>query len=206
MVKSSTARSRNKRGEGELLREEIVTAALEAVRAGGTPETITLRAISRRIGIAPTSIYAHFATMDDIFKAAAQVGFEELTAVLRQSAVKHKDPKRRLKALVTAYVLFGQAQPFLYRLLFLTPLKRTGEPIAGTAGGDAFGELLAAMATLSALGLSGHKDPLLGAALVWTALHGYVTLSTTHQDFPWPEQSKLLDELVHRVAAIASTG
>lgn len=49
--------ARNRRGEGALLRTEILTAATELIEAGGDERAVTLRAVARRAGIAAPSIY-----------------------------------------------------------------------------------------------------------------------------------------------------
>ena len=46
------ARQRNRRGEGDRLREEIITAASQIIGETGDDSALTLRAVARRIGIA----------------------------------------------------------------------------------------------------------------------------------------------------------
>ncbi len=196
--KAVAARPRNRRGEGNVLRDQIVEAALAAVSAGGGRDSITLRSLARDIGIATTSIYAHFETMDEILKAAADRAFGELTMVLRQASAADLAPVARLAALVGAYAAFGLAQPAIYRLLFGTPLLATGRPIDGTSGGEAFGELSAAVAACIDAGLSRQTDAQQAATLLWVALHGYVALTVTLPDFPWPERQAFLEALVRR--------
>ena len=52
---AQTARSRNRRGEGHQLREELIEAASELLARGTSEEALSLRAVAREVGIAPTS-------------------------------------------------------------------------------------------------------------------------------------------------------
>ena len=51
-VQAAPARRRNRRGEGDRLREEIVTAASQMIGEAGDDTALTLRGVARRIGIA----------------------------------------------------------------------------------------------------------------------------------------------------------
>ena len=57
---SAQSRRRNRRGEGERLREEIITAASQMIGETGDDTALTLRGVARRVGIAAPSIYRHF--------------------------------------------------------------------------------------------------------------------------------------------------
>ena len=51
------ARRRNRRGEGDRLRDEIITAASQIIGETGDDSALTLRGVARRLGIAAPSIY-----------------------------------------------------------------------------------------------------------------------------------------------------
>ncbi len=53
-------RRRNPRGEGDRLREELITAASEMIADSGDVSQLTLRGVAKKIGIAAPSIYRHF--------------------------------------------------------------------------------------------------------------------------------------------------
>lgn len=206
-VRKPKSRPRNRRGEGSLLGQQIVAAALAAVNAGTPPETIALRSLARDVGIATTSIYAHFATVEDIIKAAAEEGFAALAVALARAVAGVRDPRQRLDALVQAYVRFATRQPALYRLLFATSFKKTAggrSKFDATRGGEAFAALREAMQACIDAGISEHRDATTAATMVWVALHGYVSLTTTHSDFPWRDKRRLLQALVARVAELKS--
>ena len=50
-------RRRNPRGQGDRLREEIISAASELIAESGDADQLSLRAVAKRIGIAAPSIY-----------------------------------------------------------------------------------------------------------------------------------------------------
>ena len=60
------ARRRNRRGEGDRLREEIITAASQMIGEAGDDSALTLRGVARRVGIAAPSIYRHFTDVDEL--------------------------------------------------------------------------------------------------------------------------------------------
>ena len=53
-------RRRNPRGQGDRLREEIISAASELIAESGDADRLSLRSVAKRIGIAAPSIYRHF--------------------------------------------------------------------------------------------------------------------------------------------------
>src|SRR3954467_2567811 len=63
------ARGRNRRGQGELLREEIIAAALRLLDELADDQALSLRAVAREIGIAATSVYIQFADRDLVLAA-----------------------------------------------------------------------------------------------------------------------------------------
>src|SRR4051812_16439696 len=102
---SARTRTRNRRGEGDLLRVEILAAATELLDSGGDPGAVTLRAVARRTGIAAPSIYRHFLDQPALVLAVLRQAFAELTDWLRSAADEAgDDPRRRLRALCLAYL------------------------------------------------------------------------------------------------------
>ena len=55
-TEKTAPRTRNRRGEGNRLRDEIVTAAVELLDETGDEGTVTLRSVARRVGIAAPKI------------------------------------------------------------------------------------------------------------------------------------------------------
>jgi AcrR family transcriptional regulator len=205
-------RKPNPRGAGGGLREEIVEAATRLVEGLPDPSGITLRGVAREAGVTAPSIYAHFDNLDAVMNAVIDRAFDALSAALEDARAVHEEPVARLQALCRAYASFAVTNPRLYALLFdrdqVPALQKaeSGELVPKSVdtmpGAHAFALLVQAISACVAAGRSTSSDPLREAILLWTALHGYVSLLRTTADFPWPSRNSMLDEYVSRLACL----
>jgi AcrR family transcriptional regulator len=203
-------RKPNPRGAGGVLRAEIVEAATRLVQGGAESSGITLRGVAREAGVTAPSIYAHFDNLDAVMDAVIDRAFAELSTTLENARAVHEDPVARLRALCRAYASFAVANPRLYALLFdrdqVPSLRKaeSGELVPKSVdtmpGAHAFGLLVHAIGACVAAGESTSADPLRDAMLLWTALHGYVSLLRSTADFPWPSRDSMLDQYADRLA------
>jgi AcrR family transcriptional regulator len=109
----------------------LVRAALELLEGGGTPD-LSLRAVARRAGVAPSAPYRHYADRDALLSAVAAVGYGDLAGAL---AAAHPAPATPddLAAVAVAYVEFALRRPALFRVMFGEPCDRdTAERVAAT--------------------------------------------------------------------------
>jgi AcrR family transcriptional regulator len=195
--KTDGRRVRNRRGEGDRLRTELVEAASRLLETVEGEETLSLRAVTREVGAAPQSLYLHFADKRALMRAVYEARFGELLDRLRtaaddaaRAAAPAKAPRARLAAICHAYCAYGTANPGPYRVLFGT----AGVPGLGPddmPGMDAFGLLRDAVAGCVPRARADRVTP--AAVCVWAALHGMVTLRTTRPGFPWPPADDLID-------------
>lgn len=74
-------RPRNRRGEGDHLRTEILVAVADLLDHGDE-RTATLRAVARAAGTAAPSIYPHFSDPQVIMLAVVREAFADLTGRL----------------------------------------------------------------------------------------------------------------------------
>jgi AcrR family transcriptional regulator len=116
-------RTRNRRGQGALLREDILVAATALLDETGTEEAVTLRAVARRAGITAPSIYSHFPDRQAILLAVVRDAFADLTRGLQAAeppSGRHQpaDTVARLLAVCEAYLDFAAQRPKVYRLMF----------------------------------------------------------------------------------------
>jgi AcrR family transcriptional regulator len=178
-------RSRNRRGEGRLLRTEILAAATDLLDAGGDDRDLTLRAVARRIGITAPSIYPHFPDRPAIVLAVVQHGVAEQTARIRSAIdAAGDDPRLRLEAACRAYVGFAQAHPERYRLM-----------VDSAPATEAVQILTDALTGCVAAGRSTSTDPRADARALWVGLHGLAHQHAVTATYPWPT------DIVTRVAA-----
>jgi len=102
----------------------------------GNPEDVSLRGLSRRIGISVTTVYRHFSSRDDLMASVAVEGFHELTAALEAAAA---DPNA-IAAVGLAYLDFALSRRGMFRLMFGPLLaQRSKYPALRTAADAAFG-------------------------------------------------------------------
>jgi AcrR family transcriptional regulator len=197
-------RTRNRRGEGARLREEIIAAATRLIEEKGQ-DAVSLRAIARRAGITAPSIYAHFEDLDDVLEAVVANTFDALAAYLRHGIEAHTDPVTRLRGTCHAYVAFGQEHPEQYAILFTRKVELSPEidkTVDSMLGAEAFAFLLDAVRECAAAGKSHSTKPIEDATALWVALHGYVSLRAAIPDYPWPPNDIVLDNLIDRVALL----
>lgn len=200
LEETTGSRRRNRRGQGGLLRDDILRAAAAMIEETGSEEAVTLRSVAREVGIAAPSIYAHFPDRDAILGAVIDEAFGELSAAVTAAVAAHADPVDRLLAGCRAYVHFGTDYPGRYRVLF----GRTPQPDTPVreAPMQSFQHLVDAVTGAAQAGRSASTDPFRDATLVWTGMHGIISLRAATPMFPWPALDTVVDELVRRLAQI----
>jgi AcrR family transcriptional regulator len=150
------------------LRAELVRAALELLDEGGATE-LSLRAVARRAGVAPSATYRHYADRDALVSAVAAVGYQELAQHL---AAAHPAPSTPddLAAVAVAYVLFAIQRPALFRVMFGEPCDRDSiERVAAT------GVISAYVAGIVQRSFRAD-DPAALAIAIWALVHGLAFL------------------------------
>lgn len=168
---TTVSRARNPRGQGSVLREQLVTATAELLEETGDAARVSVRAIATRAGVSPTALYLHFADRDALVAAAVAAGFAAFNDALSSAAAQHEDPDARLFALGLAYLEFTRRQPALYATIF----SARRPPVDATAGAAAFEGLENA---LRARAPEVSDDELTERAVaLWSSLHGYAMLS-----------------------------
>ena len=193
-------RRRNRRGEGDRLREEIITAASQMIGETGDETALTLRGVARRVGIAAPSIYRHFTDVDELKMAVVQRSFAEFARVRDAASDDGDDPAAALLARCRAYTAFAMANPGPYRYLF-SQHAPTGDPKRPPVDLPVFQALAESISRCQQAGLArAGDDPQWLAAQVWAALHGLVLLRLNAPGFPWPGP---LDQMAdHAVARL----
>ena len=208
------SRRRNARGAGQALRREIVSAAREVLIENGYESAVTLRGLARRIGIAPQSIYLHFAGPDEIVQAVTVETFAELGCVIAAAKDGIEMPRERLIAGCRAYMAFGIGNPHLYGLLFSRnrllrgeePSPAGGQPDTRTADAGPFAALMDGVRQCIADGSSGATDVLSTATQLWAAMHGLVMLRGNGYQFPWPDLTRTEIDLITSIARLREPG
>jgi AcrR family transcriptional regulator len=199
--KPPATRQRNKRGQGDLLRNDLIATTIALVEEN---EKLSLRAVARRLGIATTSIYLHFPDLDHLLAAVVERSFTELASTAANAGKRATDPADELRKRCRAYCRFALEHPHLYQLMFQSDLPQAtvADDANATPGRRAFDNLVAAVERCLQAGLAPpHDDPFRLAALIWTAEHGIVLARIARPTFPWPPLDRFVDEMVNRIMA-----
>jgi AcrR family transcriptional regulator len=202
----TATRTRNRRGEGAQLRDDIVTAAVALLDETGDESAVTLRAVARRVGIAAPSIYRHFADQPSIMLAVVQQAFDELNAELYGAlAAAGDDPRTRLFAVCTRYLEFARRHPGRYRTMFgglwmpdleASSLTEADLHALGQVSMDVLVEVLGGCV---ATGIATTTDVSADAVALWVGLHGLAHQQSVTVSFPWPADiaERLVVALAH---------
>ncbi|WP_084485655.1 TetR/AcrR family transcriptional regulator [Humibacter albus] len=187
---SSPQRRRNPRGQGTVLRDQLVEAAARLLATMDRPETLTLRRLAREVGVAPASIYSHFPDLDSLVTHVLQLRFAELASAMRRAAEDAPDALHDLVARCGAYVRWGVQHPGEYRTIVGGGMPAAVAPLSMTGVGE---ELLGTVSnSLAAVAPAGPAREWFAAIMLWTALHGVVSLYNEHGAIRWPP----LDDLI----------
>lgn len=94
-------------------------AAIELISKGNS-EQITLREVSRRVGVNHRAVYRHFADLTALLASVAEQGYRQLLETLSAAleGQRRAPPERRMEALATAYVGFAIDHSAHYRIMF----------------------------------------------------------------------------------------
>jgi AcrR family transcriptional regulator len=192
MIEMAVAhRTRARRGEGALLREELLTAADALLIETASEEAVSIRAIAERVGVTPPSIYRHFADKDQLLFAVCERTFRQLDDAMEQAADGLDDPFDALVVRGITYVRFGLDHPEHYRVLFMShvkdhPAEVVDDRLSSEAiqGSEAFNHLVDAAARV--LGRKRRPSAIELASEIWAFVHGLTSLRITFPTMPWP--------------------
>jgi AcrR family transcriptional regulator len=196
---ADSVRTRNPRGSGGHLADEIIAAAIALVDESGDPAALTLRGVARRAAITAPAIYAHFPDLAAVVAGLLAASFGELRDAVRAAAGGQDDPAAALIAAGSAYVEFGWRYPARYRLMFA----------AGGYAPDAvatFALVEEAITSCVRAGASESDNPHTDTWLLWAALHGVATLEKpARPDYlrlgPL-DRPAMLETLIRRIARL----
>ena len=165
--------------EGTRTRSRDVEAALldaaEQVLIRQGPDGLTVRAVAQQAGVAPMGVYNRFGSKDGLVDAVLIRAFTAFRAALERS--QDPDPLERLRGCGLAYREFALANPRHYELMF--EFRPTAAPPSERmigCGQDAFGVLVRNVATAIEAGAIRPGEPRETAQVVWSAVHGAVSL------------------------------
>lgn len=102
------------------LRTLLLDEARALLDEGGAAK-LNLRTLAGRAGIAPGSVYHHYASKNALLAGLASEGFRELEAALKEAA-SAADEAAPIRASALAYFDFARRRPGIYALMFDPPI------------------------------------------------------------------------------------
>jgi AcrR family transcriptional regulator len=168
------------------LRSALIEASIALAREGG-PDRVVLREAARAAGVSHSAAYRHFADRDALLAEVSRFARNELAAEMRRRVSRTKDPRRRLRAVGTAYINFAVTEPGLFRTAFTShpatsrdaehnPASVAEDPTPITAGADPFEVLGRVLDQAQAAGLLDPRRRPGAEIAAWSAVHGLAGL------------------------------
>src|SRR5258708_6204627 len=190
----------NARGQGERLREEIISAAVQMLGDLADDEALSLRAVARAVSVSPTSVYLYFPDRDTLVLAAMQRCHEEMLQAADDAEAAHENPASRLRARILAQAAWAQEHPGLYKVMH--------ESKVGRGPGMPFKEVLLGRATVGVqrcmdAGVAPPGDAAMVALDLRPAVIGMLSLRINEPGLPWPPLAEQADRFLTKLAGLA---
>jgi AcrR family transcriptional regulator len=156
------------------LHSALIEASIALAREGG-PDRVILREAARAAGVSHSAAYRHFADREALLAEVSRFARSELAAQMRRRVNRTNDPRKRLRAVGTAYIDFATSEPGLFRTAF-TSHPATSPDHEPTAGAEPYEVLGQVLDEAQAAGLldAGRRPGAEVAA--WSAVHGLAAL------------------------------
>jgi AcrR family transcriptional regulator len=159
------------------LRQALLRVAEAALETRGVQE-LSLRELSRELGVSHASPQRHFATKQDLINALAIMGFERLDAVMARAArTGGRDFNARLTKAALAHLGFALKHPALLALMFEAKRQPAMPPELLTAMYAAFSHIPGILKEGQDAGNIVAGDPYRLALTLGAAIHGLVAMS-----------------------------
>lgn len=167
------------------LRRALLDAGLEVARTEG-PEGVSVRELARLVGVAPSAVYRHFESHEQLLSEVALRVQSWVADAMEAEAQTVAPGDRRawadgtLAAVGLGYIRFAWNEPGLFRLAFRVHGNLEAahdERARGACGRTPYEQLARALDALVEVGeLPGHERA--GAeALAWSSVHGFALLT-----------------------------
>lgn len=181
----------NRRARQRLDTEAEIIDAAEALVVND-PESLSIHAVARAIGVTPGALYRYFEGIDAII---AQVQMRVLTDLFARieaglARVPAADPLARVAAACDAMIAFSTDQPTRYAMLsrmLAVPRPLMGDEAAGNAmraAGTTLGIVRTHLSAAREAGALGPGDDNARVLALWAAVHGAIQLDKLRRFAP----------------------
>ncbi|MFD8495557.1 TetR/AcrR family transcriptional regulator [Amycolatopsis sp. NPDC059657] len=193
-------RVRARRGDGALLRDDLLRVAEELLIATGSEEGVTVRAVAQSAGVTAPSVYRHFADKEALVEAVCLRVWTELTERMCATAEDSTDPFDRLSRAARVYLGFALEHPVQYRTLIT---RRATGPEAAAAISECLQHFVDTVSACVDAGFL-RGDPLVLTASLWSAVHGCASLLIAQPRSHWPADTEAVIDQTVRMAVFGS--
>jgi AcrR family transcriptional regulator len=197
-MQETTVRGRNRRGQGERLREEIISTAVGMLDELGDDQPLSMRAVAREIGVAATSVYLHFTDRDELVLAALKHAHAELAEAVRQTA--GPDPAVELRDRILALGSWVSDHPGLYKVLTESTLNQRADMSFRLVIRE---QTAAVVQRCMEAGLASMDDAAAVAFDLRAAVHGVLSMRVNQPDLDWPPLGEQVDRYLVKLVGIA---
>lgn len=175
-------------------RQGILHAARQIAQQDGW-SALTIRKVADSIEYSPSIVYEYFASKDDILRALLHDGFRELAAAMERAQQATDEPSQQVERVTGAYWQFARENPDLYQVMH----GLAGVHMEAAARADALQGVCSIAADTLVRWANANNvhlhDPIAGAEIVWSLLHGWVSLTLI--DGVYPDQDRA-QRLLHQ--------
>ncbi|MGH3956219.1 TetR/AcrR family transcriptional regulator [Mycobacteroides salmoniphilum] len=193
---ATAPRQRLPKGQGWLLRQQIIDTAMDLVLRSGEARAPSARELTRALGITAPSFYRHFSSTDELADALCSRYFEQLGEALQRATSNISTALGRLHALGLAYVRFAAQNPLMYRLATAGP-PRIGSESDEILSSSAFLHLRGVVQELVDEERFPPGNTLEPALQFWATTHGVASLLVTRPHLPWGEQESFASRTLY---------
>ena len=173
--------------------EQALVDAAERVLARGGLSAVTVRAVAAEAGVAPMGVYNRFGSKKGLVAAVVARGYDGLRAAVLDNV--DADPVARLVASGRNYRRFALEHPQHYEAMFSGGLTATEGASELGAHAAAFAALVEQVRYEMALGVLRDADPVETAQIVWSSVHGAVSLELSGRTLT-PDPASSYDRLL----------
>jgi AcrR family transcriptional regulator len=159
------------------LKRALLAEGVDILQKG---EALSLRALAKRVGVTPASVYRHFANKDQLFAALAEEGFIQLEAMF--NALPRKDAETLLLDLGEAYVNFALAYPVHFKIMFANQAWNCeGDEVTAQLRKSSDATFVALVAVCAELTRNQPEKHATLIAATWSQVHGFAMLAINGQ-------------------------
>lgn len=183
----------------ESLRQEILDAARTILLTEGY-EQFSMRRIAEQIEYTPTTIYLHFKDKSDILFRLCEEIYGMVTELLESAGAKEKDPAKRVRTVIKAFVDFGLSDPDRYRIAFMMNTSTNPKPLGflekGAKGLQAYETVRRKVHEVIKNRPNENEDLDCLTQVLWANTHGLIAFLIEHPNFPWVDREKLVNRSI----------